>query len=213
MTVIQFLAIISYVSPTPHPPALQPIHYNPVLPDVFFLLQLSTFDLQSVSLTPFPATLTSHLQRHEKSATLSLAFATLTSRVKHKSSVCHSYKKHPGSHLSSQRSFRSGFSRPNFLPTHYSPVSTISFTIRTYEKPTCKPLGIRTSKTQDLKPFRMNTSEKTPRGEGTSFQPLSTGWLLTTHYSLFTTHGKPVSYSPSPEMPRHARSGCKVCKT
>jgi hypothetical protein len=47
-------------------------------------------------LTYLPATLTSHLQRPEKSATLSLAFATLTSRFKHKSRVCHSYKKHPG---------------------------------------------------------------------------------------------------------------------
>jgi|SRR5579859_323729 len=47
-------------------------------------------------LTYLPATRTSHLQRPEKSATLSLAFAALTSRVKHKSRVCHSYKKHPG---------------------------------------------------------------------------------------------------------------------
>ena len=47
-------------------------------------------------LSPFPATLTSSLQITEKPTTLSLAFATLTSRVKHKSCVCHSYKKHPG---------------------------------------------------------------------------------------------------------------------
>src|SRR5579859_1226307 len=47
-------------------------------------------------LTHLPATLTSHLQSPEKSATLSLAFAALTSHVKHKSCVCHSYKKHPG---------------------------------------------------------------------------------------------------------------------
>jgi len=59
----------------------------------YFNFQLSTFN--SVSLTPFPATLTSHLQRPEKSATLSLAVATLTSRVKRKSCVCHSYKKTP----------------------------------------------------------------------------------------------------------------------
>ena len=117
----------------------------------YFNSQLSTFN--SVSVTPFPATLTSHLQRPEKSATLSPAFATLTNRVKHKSSVCHSYKKHPGwaSHLSSQRSFRSGLSRPNFLPTRHSPLATKSFAIRTSAKSTCKPCGIRTSKTQDLK--------------------------------------------------------------
>src|SRR5208282_870224 len=59
-----------------------------------FNFKLSTFN--SASLTPFPATLTSHLQTAEKSATLSPAFATLTRRVKHKSCVCHSYKKHPG---------------------------------------------------------------------------------------------------------------------
>jgi len=58
----------------------------------------STFARPSAGpqLTHLPATLTSHLQRPEKSATLSLAFATLTSPVKHKSCVCHSYKKHRG---------------------------------------------------------------------------------------------------------------------
>src|SRR5208282_5807018 len=59
-----------------------------------FNFKLSTFN--SASLTPFPATLTSYLQPAEKPATLSLAFATLASRIKHKSCVCHSYKKHPG---------------------------------------------------------------------------------------------------------------------
>jgi hypothetical protein len=49
-----------------------------------------------LQLTPFPATLTSHLQLAENKTTLSLAVATLTSRVKHKSFVCHSYEKHPG---------------------------------------------------------------------------------------------------------------------
>jgi hypothetical protein len=47
-------------------------------------------------LTPFPATLTCHLQLSENKTTLSPAVATLTSRVKHKSFACHSYKKHPG---------------------------------------------------------------------------------------------------------------------
>jgi hypothetical protein len=58
----------------------------------------------SVSPTPFTATLlprvqakrTSHLQIAEKPATLTPAFATLTSRVKDRSGVCHSYKKHLG---------------------------------------------------------------------------------------------------------------------
>src|SRR5579859_6336940 len=43
---------------------------------------------------------------------------------------------------------------------HASPI-TISFRIRTYEKHLRKPSGMNTSKTQDLKPFRMNTYEKT----------------------------------------------------
>ena len=103
--------------------------------------------LATAHLTPFPATLTSHLQRPEKSATLSLAFATLTSRVKHKSSVCHSYKKHRGWGYTFQREF---FSFPN-LTTRHSPLATISSIIRTSEKHTRNPFGIRTSKTQHLK--------------------------------------------------------------
>ncbi len=44
----------------------------------------------------FPSTLTSPSQIAENASTLSLAFATLTDRVKHKSFACHSYKKHGG---------------------------------------------------------------------------------------------------------------------
>jgi hypothetical protein len=47
-------------------------------------------------LSPVFATLTVHSQLVENTITLSLAFATLTDRVKHKSFACHSYKKHPG---------------------------------------------------------------------------------------------------------------------
>jgi hypothetical protein len=46
--------------------------------------------------TPFPATLTSHLHLAANKTSLSPAVATLTGRVKLKSFVCHSYKKHPG---------------------------------------------------------------------------------------------------------------------
>ena len=120
-----------------------------------FNFQLSTFN--SVSLTPFPAPLTSILQITEKSATLTPAFATLTSRVKHKSCVCHSYKKHPGSHPSSQIfSFRS-------LATHQSRI-TKSFIIRSCGEPTRNPFRMNTYKIKGLKLFRMNTYEKT--GEG-----------------------------------------------
>src|ERR1700676_66291 len=67
----------------------------------YLFLFLPAFDCQlsavnSLPLSPFPATLTSHSHIIENTATLSLVFATLTGRVKHKSCVCHSYKKHPG---------------------------------------------------------------------------------------------------------------------
>ena len=131
--------------------------------------------LATAPLTPFPATLREKSQLIENPAALSRVVATLTRYVHHNPFVCHSYKKHPGSHLSSPRSFRSGFSRSNFLPARRSPLATISFTtlrlravlarrIRTSEKSARNSRRIRTSKTQDLKSFRMNTSEKTPGG-------------------------------------------------
>src|SRR5580658_10089070 len=52
--------------------------------------------VNSTALSPFPATLAGPEQLHENAATLSPAFATLTDRVKHKSFVCHSYKKQGG---------------------------------------------------------------------------------------------------------------------
>ena len=107
--------------------------------------------LATAPLTPFPATLREKSQLTENPAALSRVVATLTRHVHHNPFVCHSYKKHRGSHLSRPRSFRSGFSRPNFLPTCHSPLATISFIIRTSEKHTRNPFGIRTSKTQHLK--------------------------------------------------------------
>ena len=155
-------------------------------------------------LTPFPATLTSHLQLAENKTTLSPAVATLTSRVKHKSFACHSYRKHPGWGYAIFNSFvaqtsvcvllkqhpsvNSAANDPQelknpavhqitchespltasvlFLPpvtSHQSQV-TKSCRIRTYEKPTPNPFGIRTSKTQHLKLFRINTYKKTGVG-------------------------------------------------
>jgi hypothetical protein len=72
-------------------PNLSPFNFK--LP-ALSVVEGSTFN--SVSLTPFPATLTSSLQITEKPATLTPAFATLTDIVTHKSFVCHSYKKHLG---------------------------------------------------------------------------------------------------------------------
>ena len=56
----------------------------------------SSTSFTSPSVTPFPATLTSHSQLTENPAALSPAFATLARRVEDKSFVCHSYKKLPG---------------------------------------------------------------------------------------------------------------------
>jgi hypothetical protein len=125
--------------------------------------------LATAAVSPFLATITSHLQLTENTATLSPAFATLTDRVRNNSFVCHSYKKHPGwgSHRSSQIFFFRN------LTTRLSPLSAMSFVIRTYGKSASNSCRIRTSKTQDLKPFRMNTSEKTPRGVPPSSQNLS----------------------------------------
>jgi len=137
--------------------------------------------LSTAPLTPFPATLSRESQLIENPAALSPVLATLTRHLHHNAFVCHSYKKHRGSHLSNQKSLRSGFSRPNLLPTRHSPPATSrvhllppvtshqsritnSFIIRTSIKPARNPFGIRTSKTQHLKPFRMNTYKKT--GEG-----------------------------------------------
>jgi hypothetical protein len=47
------------------------------------------------------------------------------------------------------------------------PASTILFGIRTSEKHACKPHGIRTSKAQHLKSFRIRTYKKTGRGVAT----------------------------------------------
>ena len=58
------------------------------------------------------------------------------------------------------------------VTSHQSPI-TKSFIIRTSAKPSRNPFGIRTSKSQDLKPFRMNTYEKTGGGGSTSFKPKS----------------------------------------
>ena len=154
---------------------------------------LSTFrqgirsSLATAPLTPFPATLSGESQLIENPAALSPVVATLARHVHHNPFVCHSYKKHRGSHPSSQRSFRSGFSRPNFLPTRHSPPATSwarplppvtshqsritnSFIIRTSAKSARNLFRMNTSKTQHLKPFRMNTYKKT--GEGGASIPI-----------------------------------------
>jgi len=55
------------------------------------------FDSQKcLSVSSFPATLTTSSQLHDNTTTLSPVFATLTGHVTHKSFACHSCRKHPG---------------------------------------------------------------------------------------------------------------------
>jgi hypothetical protein len=150
--------------------------------------------LATAPLTPFLASPRGKSQLTENPAALSRGVATLTRHIHHNPFVCHSYKKHPGwgpaivhffvaqtsvCALSRQSaSQRSQTKYPHELRNladlpvaslsrvcrdHESPV-TKSFAIRTYEKPARDPSRMRTSKTQDLKPFRMNTYEKTGGG-------------------------------------------------
>jgi hypothetical protein len=49
----------------------------------------------------------------------------------------------------------------------------------TYKKSTRNPFRIRTSKTKDLKPFRMNTYKKKGRGEGRTWGWYGPGASLT----------------------------------
>src|SRR5579859_3270804 len=65
-----------------------------------------------------------------------------------------------------------GTFRSLLLDANHSPLATIFFRIRTYEKRVRNPFEIRTSKTQDLKLFRMNTSQKTGWGPPPSSQNL-----------------------------------------
>jgi hypothetical protein len=76
-------------------------------------------------LTRFPATLTDTSQLAENPATLSPAFATLTRRVKHKSCVCHSYRKHPGGRGANAQ-FLQGDSRPSMEVCRSMPSYTAS---------------------------------------------------------------------------------------
>ena len=159
-----------------------------------------SFPSATRQLTPFPATHASSLQITDKSATLTPAFATLTSRVKHKSCVCHSYKKHPGwrgtinnffvaqtsicaplGHLApaiSETKQPREFKKPAVFPapyrrspviapvlslppvTRHQPRITKSFTIRTYAKCARNSFTRNTSKTKNIRLFRMNTYKK-----------------------------------------------------
>src|SRR5579859_5012862 len=154
------------------------------------LLTTNHSPLATSPITPFPATLSGESQLIENPAALSPVVATLTPHLHLNPFVCHSYKKHPGARIPSEchpeRGEGSSFSR-SFSPlprqshpskgnpaivaalslplvtSHQSRI-TNSFIIRTSIKPAHKLFRMNTSKTQHLKPFRMNTYRKTREG-------------------------------------------------
>src|SRR5580704_11132848 len=103
----------------------------------------------SSPVSPFPATLASSLQIAEKPATLTPAFATLTSRVKHKSCVCHCYKKLPGwgmPFLSDLRTINHADPAPIFLATRHSPLVTSPVPLNLLESTPAQPPATVASK-------------------------------------------------------------------
>jgi len=147
--------------------------------------------LATAPLTPFPATLTDRSQLTENPATLSPVSAALTSRVKLNPFVCHSYKNRGGwrraivnffvsqssacaplghfTPASSETKHPQEFKNLAVLPVtlHQSPATSRVHPlppVTSHQSRITNSFIIRTSKTQHLKSFRMNTSEKT--GEG-----------------------------------------------
>jgi hypothetical protein len=85
--------------------------------------------------------------------------------------------------------------------------SSNSFTIRTYPKPARNPFAMSTSKTKDLKSFRIRTYEKKGRG-GPSHQALAAD----SFYSLPTTHYSLLTSSPLKPLPQMAHPYTCTCK-
>jgi|HubBroStandDraft_1064217.scaffolds.fasta_scaffold113162_2 hypothetical protein len=120
--------------------------------------------VSSPSLTPLSVTLARSPQSTEIAAALSPFPATLTSFVRPKPFVCHSYKKTRGwgaGLLSTGVSAESVNGARSCDPR----CSAKPFTIRTYAKPARKSFGMNTSKTQHLNSFRIRTYAKTGRGD------------------------------------------------
>ncbi len=110
--------------------------------------------LAPVPLSPFVAIL-------EAASSISPVFATLTKNTR--GGVYSSF--------STNSAHRSG--PPDQLDPCRRPLATIPFKIRTYEKRARNSCRIRTSKTKDLKPCRMNTYRKIGRGSPRSRRGIS----------------------------------------
>jgi len=152
-----------------------------------------------VPLSPFTATLTGAPQLFENPATLSPVFATLTGHVRHKSFACHSCKKHRGVCTVTYKTFPPSTSihPPEIVSrgpqvTHRGSRSTRRQSRITSRQslnplesalPQNAPITLLESaltKTQHLKPFRMNTYKKTGGGAASGF--------FTSHCPLLSTH-------------------------
>src|SRR5580765_3423371 len=108
---------------------------------------------------------------------------------------------HAGPALSSFTNLQA-FQHSNFLTLF----KTIPFIIRTYIKSACNSFRIRTSKTQALKPFRMNTYEKTPRGvppSGQNFPVFAVSFVVNHRISSF--YFRTSSFDPHGTNPPLAR--------
>jgi len=122
-----------------------------VIPCVVLLSQISSLlhplsePLRSPSSFLLPRSLTTI---HNSLPTIFFRITSFADPYPLTSIESHLYKKYPR-----------GVTQPK--SSKYPAPVPISFRIRTYERHTRNPFGIRTSKTQDLKLFRMNTYKKT----------------------------------------------------
>src|SRR5579859_3489947 len=154
--------------------------------------------IATAPLPSFPATLRRKSQLIENPAALSRVVATLTRQVHHNPFVCHSYKKHPGwrgaivnffvartsvcaplgynttatSEAKQPQEFKNLAARP--VTRHQSPATSSVPSlppVTSHQSRITNSFIIRTSKTQHLKPFRMNTYKKTGGGEAVRALP------------------------------------------
>jgi hypothetical protein len=143
------------------------------------LFRMSSSYFNSVSLTPFPATLTSILQITEKPTTLSPAFATLASCVRHKSCVCHSYNKHPGRRVpcsSNLRTIKRAEPAPSFLATRHLPLVTSSVQLNLLKSTRTQPSTTVASKalTPWLNPLKATLTKNRGGGGASELRSSST---------------------------------------
>ena len=121
--------------------------------------------------SPFPVTLARNTRGSQPSSQI---FSSLNLPTRHSllsftipisaTTTLRSPRRHPFLTVRSSRITVHG-TRATLPPsTHHSPPATIPFTMRTFAKHASNPCRMRSFKTQDLKSFRMCSSEKTRGG-------------------------------------------------